>query len=447
MNVRDFSAIFLAAQVALLREIPSNLRAVTMGAKNWGQEIDFFFYFDGEITDDQNDLVSTVMCELTAGLPNDPKGGNYVKRLDYPQKIPDSKYFIFLRDESHLPSGNVNSVSKARKNKMLDQIDPSWILLRLRLQEALIGRVAPHLRCVKADFDEWKKRLYFWFYYDGQLTERDEVNTKNIIQEVLFYFNGYNVEKTVVKLDYPIPIPSIGESIYYRKEEPSEIEKANDAEWSSDISLGYFLERVQIVLLGKIMPELRAIKAGIDQDKKTYSLWFYWAETIGDEERILGEKCRKEIMLGMEWVANIFVERIPLSQPIPLPGCYVYLRYEESIESISNSDDALGLNQWQLPWLSVSALRLKAQRELLGKVTSNLRAVKIALDECKKIYYVWCYYDGVISNVERQLVDELVKGMRPTDAFEPCAFVEQLDFPQVIPHIGHCVYLRFEKGG
>ncbi len=81
---------------------------------------------------------------------------------------------------------------------------------------ALIGEVSPPLRAVRIKWDE--KIIHLFFYYDGEISEEDRESAENIATEVIANFSEHVLEVNIQRLDYPKPIPEIGELAYSRRE-------------------------------------------------------------------------------------------------------------------------------------------------------------------------------------------------------------------------------------
>lgn len=90
-------------------------------------------------------------------------------------------------------------------------------------------------------------------------------------------------------------------------------------------------------------------------------------------------------------------------------------------------------------------LLLSAQRALLDKVTENLRAVCLVInDECINLFF---YYDKTPSEEEEELASladtEIISDF-PSPEYKTRFFQKIVPFPEKIPDIGDCVYHRFE---
>jgi len=90
------SAVFLSIQRALLGEVSSALRGVSV---DWDhQTINIRSYFDSEISEDDRESMSSVQTEVLADFPS--HGVNMeIIRLDVPAELPQGM-FIYVRRES-----------------------------------------------------------------------------------------------------------------------------------------------------------------------------------------------------------------------------------------------------------------------------------------------------------------------------------------------------------
>jgi len=92
------SYVRLSLQRALLGNITSNIRAVAIELRI--KNISLFFYFDGELDDEDKELVSVVETEVIADFDEDFAIEAIAVRLDYPQPIQNTNGFlVFLRKE------------------------------------------------------------------------------------------------------------------------------------------------------------------------------------------------------------------------------------------------------------------------------------------------------------------------------------------------------------
>ena len=88
----------LSLQRALLGNVTSNIRAVI--AELSGKNINLHFYFEGEVGDDDEELVSVIETEIIADFDEDFTVDTIVQRLDSPQAIKNKNgLLVYLRKE------------------------------------------------------------------------------------------------------------------------------------------------------------------------------------------------------------------------------------------------------------------------------------------------------------------------------------------------------------
>lgn len=94
--------VLVAMQVALLGEVAAQLRIV---AVRWDEaSVNFVAYFDGEISEEDQESMSCVETELIAWFPQTPRISYEVHRLDYPEHVPrvPGMVFAYSRREPEL---------------------------------------------------------------------------------------------------------------------------------------------------------------------------------------------------------------------------------------------------------------------------------------------------------------------------------------------------------
>lgn len=90
--------------------------------------------------------------------------------------------------------------------------------LRLSVQRALLGNLAPNIRAVVAKLSG--KNIGLLFYFEGPVGDDDEELVSVIETEVIADFDeNFIVDTTIQRLDYPQPINNTnGLLVYLRKE-------------------------------------------------------------------------------------------------------------------------------------------------------------------------------------------------------------------------------------
>lgn len=98
MNSNDYFK--LSAQRALLGNITNNIRAIS--ALLEGDNITLKFFYDGIISEDDEENASIVETEIIADLDDSSVVHTVVTRLDYPEPIKSNGILLYLRKEQTL---------------------------------------------------------------------------------------------------------------------------------------------------------------------------------------------------------------------------------------------------------------------------------------------------------------------------------------------------------
>ncbi len=96
----DIAYALLATQRALLGAVTPNLRAVTIDLQSNGKSGKICFYYDGKISEDDYDLATCAITEITAAFPIGYNFEENIERLDSPTKIQDEGRLAYLRKET-----------------------------------------------------------------------------------------------------------------------------------------------------------------------------------------------------------------------------------------------------------------------------------------------------------------------------------------------------------
>jgi len=99
-NGNDFKNYFkLSIQRALLGNVTSNMRAIIAVLSE--NDVSLFFYYDGEINEGDEEIVSEIEAELVADFNESCNFHVSAIRLDYPAPIKCGGGFcVYLRKES-----------------------------------------------------------------------------------------------------------------------------------------------------------------------------------------------------------------------------------------------------------------------------------------------------------------------------------------------------------
>jgi hypothetical protein len=249
-----------------------------------------------------------------------------------------------LRDESQMlakkaESQLANLIPTFQIKKQCLYNEPKNInYFELCLQDALLGKIRLNLRAVKADMDESKKVLYFWFYFHENISEEELFTVKQAIQETKELFNNqYAYEGHIERLDYPAKIPHIGMTFYKRYEKLVDVVNVQNSWTYPEENIAFFLSRMQTQLLGNVRPNLRAVKLDVNEHERKLYTWFFFDGNISSDDSAMAEEITRKLLPGGSlFVPVIAKEQLNFPQIIPHIGTYAYLR-DESIHKLQTS--------------------------------------------------------------------------------------------------------------
>lgn len=87
---------------------------------------------------------------------------------------------------------------------------------------------------------------------------------------------------------------------------------------------------------------------------------------------------------------------------------------------------------------------LATQNALLGVITPELRAVVVKTDQCKNIFYIRFYYDGLISEDQIEEWNCAITEATADLTLHSDEEINRIDYPHPIPIHGSLAYLRKE---
>lgn len=204
-------SLLLGMQRALLDAVTPQLRAVILESNSKEKIQSFLFYYDGEITGELFDLASIASTEASCSL--DYSTNEQILRLDYPQKIPAKGRFAYLRYESNPSSFPIESYIE-----LLDKA-PLMAFFLLGVQQALLGRVTPNLRSVTVDVNNSSKILSIFLFYHGEISHTSNELAQSIVQTLKSIFPVFEINKSILRVDYPEKIPKLGKRYAYARKE------------------------------------------------------------------------------------------------------------------------------------------------------------------------------------------------------------------------------------
>ncbi len=209
----DRVGAILSLNRALLAETVPSLRAAQI---KWDQElIHLFFYYDGEVSEEDHESAECAATEVIASYPEHQLEID-ILRWDYPKLIPKVGELVYYRREPGF----------IRKQQdpflQLSERDPK-ILLRVKailsMINALLGEVSPALRLASISWNESK--IYLYFYFEGEVSDEDKKSAKSVGTKVISNFPDHQLEVDIVRWDYPMRCPVEGGQIVYHKKEPN----------------------------------------------------------------------------------------------------------------------------------------------------------------------------------------------------------------------------------
>ncbi len=203
----------LCIQGTLGNSVTPQLRAVSLDIDEENYELLVYFYYDGELTEELDELFSIVLLEVDTYTEHDYFIRDSIYSLKVPEKIPVRGKFAFLRYESILPK-----FKKENRTFLLQEWPPIPVFC-LDMQEALLGKVTPALRHVSVGMDIEKKKLIAHFIYDGEISEREFNLATAAIQESRKSFPEYEMDSLIERVDFPNRMPHRGDRLaYWRRE-------------------------------------------------------------------------------------------------------------------------------------------------------------------------------------------------------------------------------------
>ncbi len=209
----DRVGAILSLNTALLVEVSPALRSAQI---KWDQElIHLFFYYDGEVSEEDHESAERVATEVIASYPEHQLEID-ILRWDYPKPIPKVGELVYYRREPGF-------IRKQQDPFLhLNEIDPKFLLrikVILSMIDALLGEVSPALRSATVSWDE--KKIHLYFYYDGEISDEDKKSAERIRTKVSSNFPEYQLNVQVIRWDYPKWFPEGAFETVYRKREPN----------------------------------------------------------------------------------------------------------------------------------------------------------------------------------------------------------------------------------
>ena len=202
----------------------------------------------------------------------------------------------------------------------------------LSTQIALLGEVKPELRSVVINLDIEKDVFFIRLYHHGEISEKTLDDWLCVITEA--FECALNLDANIIRLDYPIPIPSEGVLAYLRKETniPKRVQKIKNTFKLPYKGEKYFLGNVkramQNALIGQITPNIREI--AIEYLDNHMFVIFYYEGEIQEKDQLNMKEIMDFFCCSFS-LYHIYLRyfRIDKSANFPPHQITVYRRYEE----------------------------------------------------------------------------------------------------------------------
>lgn len=194
---------------ALLDRITPFLRAVTVKLFFEDKVYQCYFFYDGPIDDELFDLASCAAAEASDSWFCD----DHILQVNFPSQIPLNGFLAYLRKEPDLNPPKIELLPRS-----INALDEAY--LSYTLQQGLLGRVIPSLRCVLIDIQKEFKSMWFYFFYDEKITEELKVLVQEAVGIAAAGFpSDYKSLITIEFVPYPQPIPNVGIRYVYKRKE------------------------------------------------------------------------------------------------------------------------------------------------------------------------------------------------------------------------------------
>lgn len=205
----DMLDVLLSMRTALTTHVTPSLRAVTVNLDMENELYICHFFYDGPIGEYQLDLASCAACEASNCWFCD----RHFLRLDFPAPIPMTGVLAYLRKEPGMIPPEIQLLP--RLPMIFKDVYLSYVM-----QQALLGRIVPALRAVVININEEKETMYFYFYYDEEVTEDLLFLSKEAIAIAKKAFSETFISiEEIVFFPFPKRMPSVdGIRVYYRAE-------------------------------------------------------------------------------------------------------------------------------------------------------------------------------------------------------------------------------------
>lgn len=405
--------VLLSLQSALMHNVVPSLRAVTLDFDEPEKMFYLYLFFDQEIDEE--------LAEITHDICEDLDNGVYVFcyfntdpaiYLPYPQPIPIRGRLIYLRHEPVLPK-----FKQRKPSEIWSQILPINTL-SLDMQDALLGKVTPNLRCVSLSLKKSEKSIKATFYYDGEISPEQFEMASVAIKEGTSFFFDYQIESAIVRADYPKYIglrrPFRENHIVYMRKEPPLLADC----WK---------ERVFYALCNRIQipSSLRALAFRVENltaycsPDSVLFIYLFFGQKIEEADldpikKAIESLHQQEYFSTKEY--EIIVERKDFPEPLPSIGTYIFSRDTVVPKTFSLAEMIEHYAYHLAPSIVVS-------QALLGKIIPLLREVVVnTLNEDVDVFFEFDRKEEEIGPWMEQVSAEIHKEL-------PHAVIHVLYFP------------------
>ena len=221
------SSIYIAMQGM----VNPSLRCVAINWTSLKKRPELLFFHDGlTIGDNLRDDYSCIESEATCTTPPNYPGEYVDMRIQFipltsSKPIPKVSEVVYLRKE---PGFEFNEINHYIPNW------PCTSIIRLKINEALRGKVTPDLRQIQFRWIKPEKEALITYIHNGPVTPAIETHYKEMFEiatAVPWKSGGDTVipHMEVVPVPYPAPFPEDElEEIFYIRKEPFEDPKEED---------------------------------------------------------------------------------------------------------------------------------------------------------------------------------------------------------------------------
>ncbi len=206
-----FASLKIHTYIALSGMALPSLRCIAINWNSSPTDARLLFFHDGPVGNDEIYHYGCIQGEATSMRHPSYKGEQIdmpeeVISYPYPTPLPPVSEVVYLRKEPGSKFAEVNTFV------------PDWALcsiIRLKVNEALRGKITPALRRIQSVLDETNMELLITFFHDGTVTEAVQEEYEDIFEIATTTITSWKEQEkvvsakfTVVGVPYPKKIPS-----------------------------------------------------------------------------------------------------------------------------------------------------------------------------------------------------------------------------------------------